>query len=87
MSKGLKETILKMANELVPDIMEANAKVIACPKHSFGVLPPLHVIAAQPFITCVNCGGQLDVSKAIAYAEGYKAAGGDINDVLIGYES
>lgn len=39
-------------------------------------------------MTCLNCGGVMSVVPDIGrYIEGFKAAGGDVNDVWPGYEN
>lgn len=85
-NKGLKEFALDMIKDIMPDILEENKKILECSKHDFGTVPPVNELTLYPYVSCSKCGGVFDIGKAITYAVGYKAAGGDINDVLKGYE-
>lgn len=59
-------------------------KIDACPKHRFDIGPPPYAIGCK--FVCVNCGGRMDAVQAFRYCQGYKAAGGNANDVIPGYE-
>ena len=59
-------------------------KLDACPKHRFDVGDPPYRFGAK--FTCTNCGGEMDAVQAFRYCQGFKAAGGDPNEVIPGYE-
>lgn len=70
---------------LIAEIKENHAKLNGCARHCFDneTKPPL------PFamrLTCRNCGGNMDAVQAFRYCQGFKAAGGNPNDVMPGYE-
>lgn len=52
-----------------------------CPLHKFN---PEHWRPGKP-VTCTQCGGHMPLTRATAYMAGYKAAGGDSNDIWPGY--
>lgn len=71
-----KSEILELWNEV-----RANRKKLnACPKHRFGSFVGT---ALRMKATCDNCGGTVPLSEAMIYADGYKAAGGNPDDVLM----
>jgi hypothetical protein len=63
--------------------IQANSKLIAnCPRHR--VDPTNHKFGQK--MTCLNCGGKRDAYSFLMYARGYKAAGGDPNDIWPGWK-
>jgi hypothetical protein len=59
-------------------------KLNACDRHLFDTPFPIPV----PFgtkLSCSRCGGRMAADAVFEYINGYKAAGGDPNDVIPGY--
>lgn len=72
------------AKKLMADIKENNRKLNNCAKHTFGDVVGEGVLASAPGQRqrlCRNCGGKMDDIKVVLYVKGYKAAGGDPDDV------
>lgn len=72
------------ARALMAQIKENHRKLNSCPKHVFG-----DVVGAGAFEQprnsreriCTSCGGEMADLKIILYVRGYKAAGGNPDDV------
>lgn len=66
------------AMELFAQIKENNRKLNGCPQHHFtgGAIEALGLK-----YTCLNCGGITDLKYIGPYIRGFKAAGGNENDV------
>lgn len=65
--------------------VKANLAVLrGCKKHSF-VIP--YTVTPGLKLTCLCCGGTLRLIDAMRYAEGYKAAGGNADEVLLGFNA
>ena len=69
------------------DEVKANLQRLhTCPKHHF---PPESLsekrVSGREY-TCSVCGGTMKLSEAAEYIRGYKAAGGNPNDILPGWE-
>lgn len=60
------------------------ARLDGCARHRFELGDPPYRFGAK--FTCTVCGGEMDAVQAFRYCQGYKAAGGDPNDVIPGYE-
>ena len=73
------------AKKLLAEVKENSRKLGACPVHNFGLCPSGNELWSTRYLVCLNCGGRMEKLQAVRYAEGYAAAGGDINDVLQGY--
>lgn len=62
----------------------------ACPRHKFdGHVPGIEQGVAGMMgkkITCLNCGGQMDLVALNFYLRGFEAAGGNGNTVLPGWK-
>lgn len=71
--------------ELMRRIRENSKRLESCGKHNFGLCPSADELWRVRDLMCLNCGGKMEKLQAVRYAEGYAAAGGDINDVLQGY--
>lgn len=65
-------------------VQENRAKIDACLKHRFDIGDPPYRFGAK--FTCTNCGGTMDAVQAFRYCQGFKAAGGNPNEVIPGYE-
>jgi hypothetical protein len=59
------------------------AKLDACPRHRFEPVP----VRMGDKVRCDNCGGQISLVDLSHYVKGYRAAGGDVNDVWPGYDT
>lgn len=57
---------------------ENTRKLLQCPQHAFGRFQGLNLP-----LTCQHCGGTMDVEEAMLYREGFAAAGGNPNEVLL----
>ena len=72
------------ARAIMAQIKENHRKLNSCPKHVFG-----DVVGAGGFEQprsarerlCACCGGKMDDLKIVLYVRGYKAAGGNPDDV------
>jgi hypothetical protein len=72
-------------SDLFKEVKANQKKLDECPKHLFNLnLPQPYTIGQK--LVCQNCGGQLDAVKAFYYTKGYKAAGGNPNDIIQGFE-
>jgi hypothetical protein len=56
-------------------------KLHGCSRHRF--VPAEVKVGA--YYTCLNCGGQIGAVDLGFYIDGYKAAGGNVNDVFPGW--
>ena len=70
-----------MSQELFKQVQENLKKIRECSKHEF------NIEERKPFakLTCNNCGGTVDSSYVLHYIQGYKAAGGDPEDIVPGF--
>jgi hypothetical protein len=64
------------------EVQANNAKLQSCAKHRFGG----GVIKTGEEVTCLNCGGKLDLVYFSGYMAGYRAAGRDVDDVWPEYD-
>lgn len=64
------------------EITENAKRIDKCPRHRFdgGEIKELNVAH-----TCLACGGKVNVFSLAIYLKGYRAAGGDVNDVWPGW--
>ena len=65
------------------EVKENHAKLYNCPKHKFPEMTKVMAISNK-LIICENCGGgmrSIDIQK---YCRGYKAAGGNPDDICKG---
>ena len=60
------------------------AKLDGCARHFFNIGDPPYRLGQK--FECTNCGGVMDAVQAFRYVQGYKAAGGNPNDVIPSYE-
>ena len=83
-------------DELWKEAVSNQAKLDACDKHAFvwPVDPANYVeiggerrLAVGSKIVCAKCNGQMKALLAMQYVMGYKAAGGNPNDVMPGWDS
>jgi hypothetical protein len=81
---GMKTENLMKNTNLWEEVQENNRKKEACPLHTFK--PMTGAIRIGQKFTCTNCGGErfslVDIGH---YLRGYKAAGGDPDDVFPGW--
>ena len=68
---------------LLNEIKENNMKLDGCKRHRFE-FDGIPVIGSK--LTCKKCGGKMDTVQAYRYCQGYKAAGGNPNDVIKNFE-
>ncbi len=57
-----------------------------CKQHCFDMKPEPESRLFGKKLYCVNCGGVMDATAAFEYANGFKAAGGNPNDVIENFE-
>lgn len=72
------------ASALLRKVKENNEALRACPKHSFGAVVGDRSAGYSPrqnMRTCAVCGGTMDDRDVVLYARGYKAAGGNPDDI------
>lgn len=66
---------------ILAEIKENRQRLDECPRHYW----PTMTCAIDAVCMCANCGGYMKVLEAAEYLNGYRAAGGNPNDVLPGY--
>lgn len=70
------------AKKLWTEVKENLGRLDHCPKHRFeGGYPALGAN-----MTCLQCGGSLNIIRVRYYIQGYMAAGGKSDDIWPGYE-
>lgn len=72
------------ATDLMKQIKANHASLNSCPKHAFGKVVGDRSGGYSPrqnMRICQNCGGSMEDRDVILYAKGYKAAGGDPDDI------
>lgn len=67
--------------EIWEEVKINSAKLKNCIRHRF----EQQSVKLGDKITCVNCGGVMSLSSAGEYVRGYKASGGDSDDVWPGF--
>ena len=74
--------------ELYQQIRENSKRLQSCKRHSFGDCPPVQSgqVLSRVKLKCAHCGGEMYLSDIVTYVEGYKAAGGNHDDVLRGLD-
>jgi hypothetical protein len=75
------------ASAIWAEIRANRRKLDECPRHLFVTAltnEELRVALGQR-VTCLNCGGSLQLTQAGEYVRGYAAAGRDPNDVWPGW--
>lgn len=63
------------------EVKENAAKLKACPRHRF----PGGDVKLGQRVTCLECGGWMNLTRAGEYVNGYEAAGGDADNVWPGW--
>lgn len=80
-SNQIKESIA--ANKrILTEIRENSVRLNNCPMHHF----TYEKLELGQRLKCDNCGGQMQITDAGYYVKGYKAAGGDPENVWPGWE-
>lgn len=69
------------SNALWKAVKANRAKLDACPRHYFGNVGEGDYSQPKKKRVCANCGGEMNDRDIITYARGYKAAGGNPDDV------
>lgn len=65
--------------------IRANRKRLdECPKHRFEIGEPPYRLGAKA--TCMHCHGEMELTSIDEYLRGYRAAGGNPNDIVPGWE-
>lgn len=67
---------------ILAEVQENRRRLESCPGHRFPTRPEL----GKPWV-CACCSGRMDATSALAYLEGWKAAGGDPLAVWPSYEA
>ena len=73
------------AFELLEQIKANRLKLNSCARHEFGKVVGDRSGGPSPrqnMRTCAVCGGTMDDRDVVLYARGYKAAGGNPDDVM-----
>lgn len=66
---------------ILAEMQENRNRLNECPRHFW----PTIEISIGAKCVCAKCGGYMPVLEAAEYLNGYRAAGGNPNDVLPGY--
>lgn len=67
---------------LLAEIRANRAKLKGCPCHRF--VDQKANLGKK--VTCADCGGQMNLTELGGYMDGYRAAGGNPNDIWAGWE-
>lgn len=70
------------AATLWAEVKENLRKIRACSRHRFVA----QAVKLGQKVVCQNCSGQMGLTSIGDYIAGYKAAGGDVNDIWPDYE-
>ena len=72
-------------DNLMAEIMANRKKLDECKVHSFGEIgePPYKL---NMRLTCKHCNGMMKAIDAYQYVLGYKAAGGNPNDIIDNFQ-
>lgn len=72
--------------KLIEEVKANTARLKLCTLHQFPAYPPLKSQGSRSLpvrhLTCIRCGGQVDVINAIYYVRGYVAAGGNAEQII-----
>lgn len=71
------------SKSLWAEVRENNRKIRECQRHRFKHVEAVKL--GQKF-QCQSCGGTMGLIGIGDYISGYKAAGGDVNDIWPGFE-
>lgn len=67
------------------EAIKANRKRLnECPKHRFEIGEPPYRLMQKA--TCLHCHGEMELTTIDEYLRGYRAAGGNPNDIVPGWE-
>lgn len=72
------------SKQILKEIRENRAKLDSCAKHKFDLGEPPFKLASKA--VCLNCGGKEALTAIGDYCKGYKAAGGNPNDIVENFE-
>ena len=64
------------------EVKANKARLDACPRHRFTPVP----VRLGDRFTCTACGGVVNLADLGNYVKGYRAAGGDPNDIWPGWD-
>lgn len=67
---------------LIAEIRENHRRLDSCPRHTFN---PPEELRLRTKLTCVHCLGEMGLHDAGLYVKGYRAAGGNVEDVWPGH--
>lgn len=70
-------------DSLLIEIRQNKSKLNGCKRHKFDLNIPFQV--GQKY-ECKNCGGRESGPAILVYCQGYKAAGGNPNDIVENFE-
>lgn len=74
----------KQINDLWEAIKANRKRLDECPKHRFDLGEAPYRINQRA--TCLNCHGEMELNAINQYRLGYRAAGGNPNDIVPGWE-
>lgn len=69
--------------KIFAEVQENSRRLRSCSQHLFSVHDVKKMGQKLP---CYNCGGRLALTDIGFYISGFKAAGGDPNEIMPGYE-
>ncbi len=69
------------AKAILKEVKDNRQKLDGCTRHKFPTKPEYRIGEHH---TCENCGGQIRIVEIAHYARGYKAAGGNPDEIMEG---
>lgn len=67
---------------ILAQVRENATRLLACPRHRF----PDRTEFGKPWV-CEVCQGHMQITAALAYCHGYRAAGGDAREIWSPYQT
>lgn len=74
------------SKSILGKIKENHERINSCKKHAFD-FPKDRPLGFGEKLVCLNCGGAMDAIEAFRYCQGFKAAGGNPNEIIENFEA
>lgn len=71
------------SQKIFDDVKINTDRLKSCKAHRFGSVSMVEHVIGGVRVTCELCRGTIPIGEALAYQDGYIAAGGNGDDVLI----